>query len=424
MNIINYKEFKPFNEDKSKEGDTTIEGDDFCSAEISQNDEEFKEENIVQEDIADIKQSVSEEDEFTKKVKRELRSVGTFAIIIGWFFVTVPLFFFFLLIFFVSFSFYIGLLIMFLLIPGISGAITFIVLGRRIKKGADIKILNYLKTLRIICYLGLFSSIMMTNAVGIFFGGLIFFIICLTQISPAISMLRKGMQNDNFYFSLVEQEYEKNWLIKLATSITIVCLSSLLLFRVFPRLNTENLIEDSNIKKETTYDSKDSMEKIASDTRGNQRRAAASIKRRNKMISEQSHTGPHTLIKSPKQDLIEGYVRQVKKENNFPFKIDKLNTWTNITAEKNAVRIHTVVAAMESDNFAYLSDNEPSIAEAMLDNLLGSEFYKDALKMAYCQDQLTKDLHNDGIGIEFLVSIKDYPKEELIVINKEDCLGD
>jgi hypothetical protein len=260
MNIINYKEFKSSGEDNP-------------------------ENNIMQNSAVDLGDSLEGGDEVTKKMKKELYSIGTFAIVAGWFLVGMPLFLLFLLVFFVTFSLTSALFIAFSLIPGITGAITFIALGRRIKKGDDIKILSYLNTLRTICYMGLVASVVAVTPV-LLFGGLIFFIICLTQISPAINVLKKGVQDDNFRASLANRDYKTNWLIKLATSITILCLSILVFMGMFSKLDTENLIKDDDVKRSETYSSIDDLEVRTLDVENDQRRITNSIRNRNKAAAD------------------------------------------------------------------------------------------------------------------------------------------
>jgi hypothetical protein len=101
-------------------------------------------------------------------------------------------------------------------------------------------------------------------------------------------------------------------------------------------------------------------------------------------------------------EYINNVVEVAKTKMSFPSKINDSTLFTDITAEKNAVRYHYLMSDVDTSN-------------------LSSESLKNSLIQSICQSESTKSIFDKNIDIEFLYSVKDSTQSYLVNFTKSDC---
>jgi hypothetical protein len=96
-------------------------------------------------------------------------------------------------------------------------------------------------------------------------------------------------------------------------------------------------------------------------------------------------------------------VRQAKASTVFPSKMDELTTWTDITAEGNAIRYH----------YSLSSDVDT--------NDLTSSYLKNFIVTGICENKATRSLLDDGVYLQYSYIVEDFSKTYFFTITKSDC---
>lgn len=240
-------------------------------------------------------------------------------------------------------------------IPDLSGtfltvviASIFVIFGNRIKKAVDVKMKLYLKILLILLLVILVWIYFIGGQVGILF----FFLIAYVILS--LVLITKAMKVKEFTDTLTSPKYKidkRAWVIFVI--ITVV------LFFVAMKIDLSTNMVDKFLERE----------------------------------------GADKTM----QELINIVVKEIRSNVVLPVDIDEATTWTDITAQPNAIRYHLISSDVVMDD-------------------VSNELLRKNIKLNICQDEYLRSLLDSYINIEYLYVVEDTGQEYFISFTKEDCL--
>ena len=105
---------------------------------------------------------------------------------------------------------------------------------------------------------------------------------------------------------------------------------------------------------------------------------------------------------SDKAQLIADTVREIKAQTTLPTKLDEVTMWDDITAQPTAIRYHYTLIDADTSN----------LSNASLKNYLGPNL---------CSNKDTKNLLDQGIGMEYSYAVKGSTQSYFISFTKADC---
>ena len=105
---------------------------------------------------------------------------------------------------------------------------------------------------------------------------------------------------------------------------------------------------------------------------------------------------------SDKAQLIADTVREIKSQITLPTKLDEVTMWNDITAQPTAIRYHYTLVGADTSN----------LSNAYLKNYLGSNL---------CSNKDTKNLLDQGIGMEYSYAVQGSTQSYFVSFTKADC---
>ena len=105
---------------------------------------------------------------------------------------------------------------------------------------------------------------------------------------------------------------------------------------------------------------------------------------------------------SSNESIIKNSVDYAKQNSTFPMKLDEITTFTDITAEPNAIRYHYLIKGADTT----------SISENVL---------KKNLLPATCNNDSAKEYLGRNINLEYLYTVSETSEDFLVIIQESDC---
>ncbi len=108
------------------------------------------------------------------------------------------------------------------------------------------------------------------------------------------------------------------------------------------------------------------------------------------------------LTSAERAELIANTVKEVKSSTVLPTKVDEVTTWNNITAQTNAIRYHYTINDVDTTN-------------------LSNDYLKNYIEPTLCSNKNTRQLLDQGIGMEYSYIVQGTAKKYFFSFTKLDC---
>lgn len=106
---------------------------------------------------------------------------------------------------------------------------------------------------------------------------------------------------------------------------------------------------------------------------------------------------------SSRAELIADTVREIKSSTALPSQMDEVTIWNDVTAQPNAIRYHYTLIGADTSS-------------------LSNSYLKSYLGPSLCQNQDTRYILDQGIGMEYSYAVQGSAQSYFVSFTKADCL--
>lgn len=104
-----------------------------------------------------------------------------------------------------------------------------------------------------------------------------------------------------------------------------------------------------------------------------------------------------------KQEIIDATVQSVRSSTPFPYELDELTTWTDMTGTSNSLRYHYTLHDVDTSQ-------------------LSSSLLKSTVVSSVCENQDTRAILDMDINMDYSYDVEGSSQTYFFSINKADCL--